>query len=90
MQGRRTALTQPDSNYAYRPVDTAPLHHSEKSLFGIQYAGNVLTTNEFWLCHGNTFPDVLCGIFYLCWVPIPLAFAGHLFFKIRGCPLNFP
>ena len=41
------SLTQPDSNYAYRPVDITSLHHLEKSLFGIQYAGNVLTPNEF-------------------------------------------
>jgi hypothetical protein len=74
-------------NYAYRAVDIASLYHTEKSLFGIASQGRLLTPNEFWLLHHQPFLDVLCGIFYLCWVPIPLAFAGYLFFKNR--PLFF-
>jgi hypothetical protein len=61
-------------NYAYRAVDVAQLYATEKGLFGIHYQGKVVTPNEFWLLHSNSFLDVLCGIFYLCWVPIPLAF----------------
>ena len=76
-------------NYAYRPVDIAPLYHLEKSLFGIQTAGQVLTPNEFWLLRGNIFLDVLCGVFYLCWVPIPLAFASYLFFTNRRLFVEF-
>ncbi|MCC2548590.1 phosphatase PAP2 family protein [Hymenobacter sp. BT175] len=74
-------------NYAYRAVDVAGLYHTEKSLFGISHLGRVVTPNEFWLLHHTAWLDVLCGIFYLCWVPIPLAFAGYLFFKNR--PLFF-
>ncbi|MGI4738048.1 MAG: phosphatase PAP2 family protein [Janthinobacterium lividum] len=70
-------------NYAYRAVDVAQLYHTEKSLFGITSQGQVLTPNEFWLRHHQPWLDVLCGVFYLCWVPIPLAFAGYLFFKAR-------
>jgi hypothetical protein len=70
-------------NYAYRAVDVAQIYFTEKSLFGITQQGQVLTPNEFWLRHHQPFLDVLCGIFYLCWVPIPLAFAGYLFFKNR-------
>ena len=70
-------------NYAYRAVDVAPLYHLEKSLFGIQQQGQVVTPNEFWLLHHRPWLDVLCGIFYLCWVPIPLGFAGYLFFTNR-------
>ncbi len=76
-------------NYAYRPVDIAPLYNLEKSLFGINYAGKVLTPNEFWLGHGNAFLDVMCGVFYLCWIPIPLAFAGYLFFQNRRLFFEF-
>jgi hypothetical protein len=70
-------------NYAYRAVDVAQIYLTEKSLFGITQQGKVLTPNEFWLRHHQPFLDVLCGIFYLCWVPIPLAFAGYLFFQNR-------
>jgi len=70
-------------NYAYRAVDVAQLYHTEKSLFGIASHGQLLTPNEFWLRHHQPWLDVLCGVFYLCWVPIPLAFAGYLFFKAR-------
>ena len=35
------------------------------------------------------FIDVAAGIFYLCWIPVPLAFAGYLFFKNRKQFLYF-
>jgi len=68
-------------NYAYRAVDIAQLYHAEKRLFGIHFHGQLLTPNEYWLRNGTSFLDVLCGVFYLCWVPVPLAFAGYLFFR---------
>ena len=74
-------------NYAYGPVDVAGIYHREQRLFGTLHQGRLLTPNEFWLAHSNRFLDVLCGFFYLCWVPIPLAFAAYLFFKNR--PLFF-
>jgi hypothetical protein len=76
-------------NYAYRAVDVAQLYLTEKSLFGITYQGKLLTPNEFWLINHRPFLDVLCGIFYLCWVPIPLAFAGYLFFTNRRLFFEF-
>lgn len=76
-------------NYAYRAVDVAQLYYVEKHLFGINYGGNQLTPNEFWLLNHRPWLDVLCGIFYLCWVPIPLAFAGCLFFRNRRLFFEF-
>ena len=40
---------------------------------------------------GNTirFIDILCGIFYLCWVPVPLIFAGILFFRNKSLFFQF-
>ncbi|RZK23875.1 MAG: inositol phosphorylceramide synthase [Hymenobacter sp.] len=76
-------------NYAYRAVDVAQIYGLEKSLFGIHTPGKILTPNEFWLLHPHVFLDVLCGVFYLCWVPIPLAFAGYLFFANRQLFLEF-
>ena len=76
-------------NYAYRAVDVAQLYHTEKRLFGLHFQGQLLTPNEFWRLNGRPWLDVLCGVFYLCWVPIPLAFAGYLFFSNRRLFFEF-
>lgn len=75
-------------NYRYNSVHIEPLYLLEKKLFGIPYDSSILTPNEYWLAHRTTLLNVLTGIFYLTWVPIPLAFATYLFFKNR--PAFFP
>lgn len=76
-------------NYNYNPVHIADLYNLEKHLFGIHFNGQLLTPNEYWRVNGNTFVDVCAGIFYLCWIPVPLAFAAYLFFKNRRLFLYF-
>ncbi len=76
-------------NYKYATVHIADLYNFEKKLFGIQFNGKLLTPNEYWRVNGNTFLDVGAGIFYLCWVPVPLAFAAFLFFYNRRQFLYF-
>ena len=76
-------------NYKFSPVHIADIYNFEKHLFGIQYKGNLLTPNEYWRVNGNTFIDVAAGIFYLCWIPVPLAFAAFLFFKNKRQFLKF-
>ena len=76
-------------NYNYNSVHIADLYNSEKQLFGINFKGTQLTPNEYWRINGNTFLDVAAGIFYLCWIPVPLAFAFFLFFKDRKQFLYF-
>lgn len=68
-------------NYNYNPVHIADLYNFEKNVFGIAQGEKILTPNEFWLTHTNSFLDVLTGFFYLMWVPVPLAFAAFLFFN---------
>ncbi|MBE7170737.1 MAG: inositol phosphorylceramide synthase [Williamsia sp.] len=70
-------------NYRYNPVHIESLYDLEKGLFGIRQEGAVVTPNEFWLTHGHTWLDVLCGFFYLCWMPLPLLFAGWLYYAKR-------
>ncbi|RKR83006.1 PAP2 superfamily protein [Mucilaginibacter gracilis] len=70
-------------NYNYSAVHIADLYHTEKHIFGINISGKVLTPNEYWRYNGNSFLDLMCGIFYLCWIPVPMAFAVYLFFKKR-------
>src|SRR5665213_1472779 len=57
-------------NYRYNTVHIADLYNLEKHLFGIHFHGSLLTPNEYWRLNGNTFLDVMGGIFYLCWIPV--------------------
>lgn len=76
-------------NYHYNTVHIESLYQAEKKLFGIWQDGRLLTPNEYWSLHRYTLLDIAAGIFYLCWVPVPLAFAGFLFFKDRRQFLYF-
>ena len=76
-------------NYHFNTVHIGDLYNAEKSLFGIADAAGKITPNEFWIKNQNSFLDVLCGIFYLCWIPVPLAFAAYLFFKDKKLFLQF-
>ncbi|MHC2991834.1 PA-phosphatase-like phosphoesterase [Pontibacter sp. HJ8] len=70
-------------NYWFNPVHIEDLYNTEKALFGIRSSGTLLTPNEFWLQNSTAFLDVMSGVFYLSWIPVPLAFAGFLFFRNR-------
>jgi membrane-associated phospholipid phosphatase len=70
-------------NYLYNTVHIESLYNAEKSLFGIHYKGSLLTPNEFWQQNVHTPLDIASGIFYLCWVPVPLIFSAYLFFSKR-------
>src|ERR1700728_1646437 len=63
-------------NYRYNTVRIESIYRLEERWFGI--GGH--TPNEYWEAHRTTFLDVLTGICYLCWIPLPLAFAGYLFY----------
>jgi len=68
-------------NYRYHSVSIEQLYHLEKYFFGIHSQGMVLTPNEFLKLHTTKAADLVTGIFYLLWIPVPLAFAGFLFFR---------
>jgi hypothetical protein len=70
-------------NYRFNTVHIASIYHAERDLFG------TITPNEFWAAHATTTLDVLAGIFYLCWIPLPLAFAGWLFYKNKELFFRF-
>ncbi|MES2266185.1 MAG: phosphatase PAP2 family protein [Bacteroidota bacterium] len=76
-------------NYNYKDVAVGGLYGAEKDLFGITYHGSVLTPNEYLRLQGNNVIDTLAGLFYLCWIPVPLAFAAYLFFKNKRQFLYF-
>jgi hypothetical protein len=70
-------------NYRYNTVHLADLYGAEKKWFGLSVNGTRITPNEYWLRNGNSFLDVLTGVFYLTWVPVPLIFAVYLFYRDR-------
>jgi hypothetical protein len=76
-------------NYKYNEVHIAGLYNLEKHFFGISHAGHLITPNEYWRLHGATFLDILTGLFYLCWIPVPLGFAAYLFYTRRRQFLYF-
>ena len=83
-------------NYHYNTVHIASIYNAEKNLFGVQPVldGNVvpggrLTPNEYWRIHSTTPLDIAAGLFYLCWMPLPLTFAGYLFFKNKEAFFRF-
>jgi len=77
-------------NYQFNAVHIEELYRAEQRLFGIRMAdGHLITPNEYWQAHHNTFLDIASGLFYLCWMPLPLAFAGYLFFKDREMFFRF-
>jgi hypothetical protein len=48
-----------------------------------------VTPNEFFETNTHPVLDVLSGLFYLCWVPVPLMFSIWLFFKDKRMLLDF-
>lgn len=77
-------------NYEVNPIDVQGLYEAEKSLFGISTASGVLTPNEYFNIHNCSFMDFWAGVFYLCWVPVPILFGLSLYFtKQRAVYLRF-
>ena len=76
-------------NYSYHPVDIAPLYRLEKELFGISSHGLRVTLNEFFAANRTVAGDLVSGIFYINWIPVPLAFALYLYYTDRELFLHF-
>jgi inositol phosphorylceramide synthase catalytic subunit len=77
-------------NYWFNTVHIESLYKAEQHIFGIRQAdGTLITPNEYWQSHHYTFLDIAAGCFYLCWIPLPLAFAGYLFYRDREIFFRF-
>lgn len=70
-------------NYMVNPIDVEDLYNLEKKLFGITVDGQVLIPNEYFALHYNSIMDFFAGIFYLTWVPVPIAFGIYMYIKKR-------
>jgi len=67
-------------NYLFNDIDTEGVYTLEKQLFGIVSDGTRLTPCEYFRIHHWTVPDILSGLFYLCWVPLPIFYSIWLYF----------
>ena len=76
-------------NYQVHAVDIAGIYHFEQHLFGFTVGGQLVTPNEFFQLFHNTLLDILAGLFYINWMPVPLAFALYLYFKNKQQFLQF-
>jgi hypothetical protein len=87
-------------NYRYNTVHIGSLYATDKSLFGIGGTRGIgafgdvkgegrLSLNEYWAAHSSATLDLLAGLFYLCWIPLPLGFAAWLFYRNREMFFRF-
>lgn len=63
-------------NYLFNDIDTEGVYRLEQQLFGIMAAdGTLITPCEYFMLHHTAILDILSGLFYLCWVPLPVLYA---------------
>ena len=79
-------------NYKVNSIDVIHLYEAEKYLFGIAATTtaelqavadhtSLMIPGEYFKVHNCGVADFMAGIFYLCWVPVPIAFAIYLYIK---------
>lgn len=67
-------------NYEYSAIHIGDLYQAEKNWFGIQSDQGIITANEYFGIHNNTFFDIYSAVIYICWIPVPFLFGMYLFF----------
>lgn len=77
-------------NYEVNPIDVAGLYELEKTLFGVMDNAVLMIPCEYFAIHHWAIADFFAGLFYLCWVPVPIAFGIWLYLtKSRNIYLRF-
>ncbi|MBK9255937.1 MAG: inositol phosphorylceramide synthase [Saprospiraceae bacterium] len=76
-------------NYLINEVHIEDLYLLEKKFFGVFENNVLLTPNEYFANHTSQFLDFISGVFYLTWVPVPLALGLYFFFKDKVLLLQF-
>ena len=71
-------------NYMVNDIDVRQLYDTELRWFGLALStGETVIPGAWFAQHHHAVADVMAGLFYLCWVPVPLAFALCLYFRGR-------
>jgi len=68
-------------DYNIFPIRNEELYLLEKKIFGVNVDGLRMTLCEYFAEHHHLIPDIISGVFYISWVPIPIAYTLYLFFK---------
>ena len=76
-------------NYEVNKVHIKEPYLLDKAWFGLFDNDQKITLNEFFTKYHTTFFDVLSGLFYINWVPIPLLFGAYLFFNDKHLIYSF-
>jgi hypothetical protein len=76
-------------NYLFNDVHISEPYNIEKQLFGILTSNGILTPNEYFRENSHVLADFLSGIFYLTWVPVPLALGVYFFMNDKRLLLHF-
>jgi hypothetical protein len=76
-------------NYKFSPVHIRDVYMTEKHWFGIVFNHTVYTPNEYLFLTKNTVLDILSGLFYITWIPVPLSLACYFFVKNKRQMLCF-
>lgn len=76
-------------NYLLNDVDIAGIYSLEKTLFGFVYEGMKVTPNEYFTINHNSFSDIISSLFYINWIPVPLAFGIFLYYSNKRQYLHF-
>jgi membrane-associated phospholipid phosphatase len=76
-------------NYLINFVDISSIYHFEQKVFGFTFNNQFLTPNEFFAQYHQTFLDIITGVFYINWMPVPLVFAVWLYFRNKQLFLQF-
>jgi len=59
-------------NHSFNKIHFTEPYNLEKSLFGFEWLGKIVTPNEYFAQNHTYFLDLLCGFTYLTWIPIPV------------------
>ncbi len=76
-------------NYEVSAVHIKQPYELEKNLFGITFNHHLLTPNEYFDLVHTKLLDIISGLFYINWVPVPIAFAVYLYFKDKTLFIKF-
>jgi hypothetical protein len=68
-------------NYEMNPVSTTESYEWEMAWFGLLDDGVRVIPSVYCQAHHVAWMDILSGVFYLLWVPLPVVFGLYLFFS---------
>ncbi|CAF0820448.1 unnamed protein product [Adineta steineri] len=77
-------------NYTVSNIHIQDIYLIEKKFFGINKNGHMITLNEYFRQNHIPLLDILTGICYLHWIPIPVAYSLYLYrYKTKRDYMDF-